>query len=197
MKTKEIILFLFVLILSGCAVGQYHLGYHNMGTDKYWYGAVGIKYVQDLEAFEIASVDKIVNYKFEELYNTFAPKLKEGINLDKLKDINTTLKNTYEFNGNYERLLLVPQKSMIDEGVGKDAFKFYDFVGADYLLKGKMEAVIKLYMYKIDNKVKIVGFEIMDYGENQQGESNPVIRYIYPEALDNANMRKRYYKRVK
>jgi len=195
MKIREIILSL-VVVLSGCAVGQYHLGYHNIGTDEYFYGAVGNKYVKDLETFEISCIEKVVTYKFDELYDNFAPKLKKALSVEQLKDLNTNLRTAYGYSGKYERLLLVPQKSMLDEGVGKDAFKFYDFVGAHYLLDGKFKAVIKLYMYRIENEIKIIGFEIMDYEENPKGKNNPIIKHIHPEALDNANMRNRYYQRV-
>lgn len=197
MKTRNVLLLITTFMLTSCAVGQYHLGYHNLGTDKYGYGAVGDKYVQDLEPFEVACVDKIVNYKINEMYEHFAPTIKEKLKPEQLVKLNNTLKDRYTYNGKYRRLLLVQQKSMLDEGVMKDAFKFYDFVGAAYLLEGNVNSVVKLYIYKIDSKLKLIGFEFMDYEKNPHGENNPVIRYTYPETIDNANLRNRYHKKIR
>jgi len=193
-------IFYFILlsvVTSGCfSVGQYHLGYHNLGSDNYMYGAVGKEYVQPLENFEISCIERIVNYRFDELYDDFGPKLKKEMTVEQLKNLNTNLKNRYEYNGEYERILLVNQKTMLDEGVGKDAFKFYDFVGTSYLLKGKIKSVVTLYLYKINNDIKIIGFESMDYEGNEKEIDIHWIRHICPETLDNARLIGRSYKKV-
>jgi hypothetical protein len=105
------------------------------------------------------------------------------------------MKSRYDFTGSYERLKLVPVKFMLDEAATSNAFEYYDLVGADYLLKGSTDAVVRLYMVKINGEVRLAGFEIMDYAANPKG-SNKKLKYIFPESIDKAGLTKRYHTRV-
>ena len=184
------------LFAAGClSISQYHLGYHNFGNGKMAHSVVSQSSVVGIEEFEERCVKDFISYKVESLKPVFAPKLGKTMDSATLVALNAKLKSIYGFSGGYERLQMIPRKTMLDEATGKNAFDYYDLVNANYLLKGTANAILGLYMIKVDGEVQLAGFDVKDYGQNPNG-NNPPIKYIFPESIDKARMTVRYYKRV-
>jgi hypothetical protein len=182
------------LFIAGC-VNQYHLGYHHLGEGKLGDSIVSNSSAQGLEPFEEHCIKEFAEYKIESLRPLFAPKIDQALDNAQLSEINAAMQNRYGFRGSYERLKLVPVKFMLDEAATANAFEYYDLVGADYLLKGTTDAVVRLYMVKINKEVRLAGFEIMDYAANPKG-NNKKLKYIFPESVDKAGLLKRYHTKV-
>lgn len=81
---------------------------------------------------------------------------------------------------------------MLDEGVGKDAFKFYDFVGTRFALGGARGATLTLFIGQIDGRPRLVGFELGS--RDRAKDSAPIARFLVPESSDRARLRDRYMK---
>ncbi len=101
----------------------------------------------------------------------------------------------YGFSGQYERLQIVQSLMASDEAAFKDAFEYYDFVRADYLLKGSTNAVVRLFMTKLEGNLKLAGFVVIDYEANPKG-NHEIVKFIYPESEDKARIRGRYMRKV-
>lgn len=194
--SKAVILFVGVIVplITGC-VSQYHLGYHHLGDGKLGDSIVSKNSVKGLEIFEERCIKDFADYKIESLKSVFAPKIDQALDNASLTEINNTMKSRYGFTGSYERLKVVPVKFMLDEAATTNAFEYYDLVGSDYLLKGSTDAVVRLYMVKINGELRLAGFEIMDFAANPKG-NNKKLKYIYPESIDKAGVTKRYNTRV-
>ena len=195
-KTKVRLLLGCIVVVSimGC-VNQYHLGYHHLGDGKLGNSIVSNSSAEGLEPFEEHCIKDFADYKTESLRSVFAPKIDQALDNAQLSEINSAMKSRYDFTGTYERLKLVSVKFMLDEAATSNAFEYYDLVGADYLLKGSADAVVRLYMVKINGGVRLAGFEIMDYDANPKG-NNKKLKYIFPESIDKAGITKRHNTRV-
>jgi hypothetical protein len=169
----------------GWRVGQYHRGYHNFGNDRLGWGAVGEEYVAPLDSFEQECVKKVAGYRTADLRERSGPSFQSAVTPDQLAAIDERLAKTHRFDGTFQRVLAVPQDRMIDEGVGKDAFKFYDFVGARFILGGSPRTAVDLYIAKVAGEPRLVGFQILE-----EGMDAPT-RFLYPESVDAARIRER------
>jgi hypothetical protein len=183
-------------LLVGCLfISQYHLGYHHFGNGKMGYGVVSSSSVGGLEGFEESCAKAFACRNVESLKPLLAPKLGQALDNSLSATIDDKLKDVYETDGTYQRLQIVPRSTMLDEAAGRDAFGYYDLVNANYLLKGKTNAVVCLYMTKVDGEVRLAGFEILDHDKNPAG-NNPPMKYIFPESVDKARMIGRRHKRI-
>jgi hypothetical protein len=151
--------------------------------------------VKGIEPFEEGCIKHFADYNTESLRPIFAPKIDQALDNASLAEIDNAMKSLYGFTGSYERLKLVPVKFMMDEAATTNAFDYYDLVGADYLLRGSTDAVVRLYMVKINGELRLAGFEIMDFAANPKG-NNKKMKYIYPESVDKAGLTKRYHTKV-
>lgn len=197
----KLIKFLFLsfltIFLSGCfSISQYHLGYHHYGDGKLYYGVVSKESVAALDSFEDECIRKFVDYKIESLRPLFSPKTNDALSDALLFDLNKKLEEQYGFNGTFQKIKLTHQKTMLDEAAAKDAFEYYDLISARYHLKGSTDAVIEIFMTKYNGELRLSGFTVMDFVENQSGNNQPV-KYIFPESTDKARLAGRYYTIIK
>jgi len=184
-----------IFLVAGCSISQYHLGYHHFGNGKMGYSVVSSSSVVGIEEFEVQCAKALASGNAESIRPLLAPKLDQALDSSAVATINNRLKAVYQTDGSYERLQLVPRKTMLDEAAVKNAFDYYDLVNANYLLKGKTAAVARLYMTKIDGAIRLAGLEIVDKDQNPNG-NNILIKYIFPESVDKARMTGRYNERV-
>lgn len=194
--SNKLVLLVSLLLICGCSVSQYHLGYHHMGDNKTMYSVVSGGVDEMTSPLEKAIIGNLTTYELTQLRQYFAPKIASSVTDANLNDTAEKLKNTYALTGKSERIKVVGQYFMLDEGNMKKPFEFYDFVGADYILYGKTTAVARLYMTQIDGAVKLCGFVIMDEKPNDNG-NNPSIKYLFPESIDKGKMAGRRYKIIK
>ena len=179
-------------LLSACAVGQHHVGYHDLGNGEVGWGAVGRASVEPLAAFEEACVKDVVAYRIAALRERFAPGLASQVTRERLTELDERFREAYRLDGTSERLVAMRQGRMLDEGVGKDAFRFYDFVGTRFALGGESGAVLTLLVVKVDGEPRLVGFEIADSA--QEGDAAPFARFLVPESTDRAGLHERHTK---
>ncbi len=190
LKVRAVVL--LSTIGTGCAaVGQYHRGYHYLGEHQILWGAVGQQYVAPAQAFEDGCAKKVVSHDLAGLRDSFAPSLQDALSHQQLTDIDQLLARTYRFDGTFVRIMAMPQPFMLDEGVIKDAFLFYDFVGVQFELGGEPVTYLELYMTRIDEKPKLVGFAIFDDRCVPDGKGPACVRHLFPETIDNAHIRDR------
>lgn len=187
-------LFVALGLLSGCAVGQYHRGYHAIDGEVLGWGAVGRASVEPLAPFEDECVRDVMAYRLEALRARFAPGLAAQVSQERLRELSQRLRETHRLDGTSVRVLAVPQSRMLDEGVGKDAFRFYDFVGTRFALGGDDGALLTLFVGKIDGSPRLVGFEIGDRARST--DTTPLARFLVPESDDRAALRGRHHKIV-
>ncbi len=170
------------LMQSGCfSISKYHLGYHHFDDGRMEFVVVSKDSVPEVEPFEQACIEMFVQYKLESMKPVLAPKLRQKVGTRTLRRLNKRLKKTYGFSGTYERIQLVPRSTVLDEAALKNAFVHYDLVSSNYLLKGSQDAVLQLYMTKINGELRLSGFEVVAYAPTNPSTKNPPISYIYPE----------------
>lgn len=179
-------------MLSGCAVGQYHRGYHAIEGRVVGWSAVGRASVEPLASLEEECVQYVVSYRLEAMRARFAPGLMAEVSEARLRELNEQFRGEHRFDGNSVRLLAVPQSRMLDEGVGKDAFAFYDFVGTRFVLGGAEGATLTLFVGKIEGAPRLVGFEISSL--DRAMDTPPIARFLVPESSDRARLRDRHTK---
>ena len=173
-----------LLALGGCfAISQYHLGYHHYPDGRMVYDVVSRDSVMDAGLFEEECVKNFVSYKMESLKPSFSPDLNRSLDTATLRRLNKKLKKDYGFNGGYERIRLILQSRKIDKAALKDAFQYYDTVSSNYLLKGSTNAILQLYITRINGEYRLSGFEIVSYGPERPDDTDPVISFIYPESM--------------
>jgi hypothetical protein len=179
------------LMLSGCfSISKYHLGYHHYDDGRMEYDVVSKDSVPESEPFEQACIERFVNYKLESMKPVLAPKIRKKVGTRTLRRLNNKLKKTYGFTGTYERIQLVPRSKVLDEAALKNAFVHYDLVSSNYLLRGKHDAVVQLYMTKVNGELRLSGFEVVAYAPTNPRAKNPPISYIYPESTKKKSGRK-------
>ena len=181
------VLILLSLICPGCSVSQYHIGYHNLGTNTFA-GIVSGRTDKQTKQLEDRSIAAIIQSDVQMLHQAFAPKLAAAVGPDKLNIVLTNMKSDYQFLGPYERRRLVDVGFKLDEGNMQDAFKYYDMVGAGFLLRGRPDAIVTLLMTRVNGEIKLCGFEVTG-----TGPSSGTIRYVYPESVDKAGLSGRSY----
>ena len=177
-------------LLSGCSVSPYHLGYHHLGQGRLLYSVVSGKTDKQTGCFENQTMGYFTGYDAESLHSTFSPKLASKLSPDHLIEIMKQIKDQYELNGLYERMKLVDQSYGLSKGNRKDAFSYYDMVSAEYYLFGQSDALIRLFISKLDGELMISGFEIADAESNPKG-NNDMIEYVFPESVDRAGLLER------
>jgi hypothetical protein len=118
----------------------------------------------------------------ETLKPVLSPKISRALSSKTLRRLNGKLKKTYAFDGTYERIQLLPRKTKLDEAALRNAFTYYDLVSSNYLLRGKTDAMVQLYMTRVNGELRLSGFEVLDYAPENPGRNNRLISYIYPES---------------
>lgn len=194
MNRRRIALAVALGSLSACAVGQYHRGYHVLDDDVAGWGAVGRASVEPLAEFEEACVKDVVAYRMEALRPRFAPGLATQVGDERLGELSRGLRDAYRLDGTSVRLLAVRESRMLDEGVGKDAFRFYDLVGTSFALGGEKGATLTLFIGKVDGDPRLVGFEIRD--REPARDAAPFARFLVPESTDRAGLQGRHHREV-
>lgn len=188
---------LISIVISGCAPSRYHLGFHQLAEEqqKQLYAPVSQKVDSLVATVKNQFIAGIAKNNFPSLIELFSPRLSKQLTDETIKDI-THKMNVFEFNGQYEPLIVYDgPKFMLDEGVGKPPFDFYDYVGGVYKVSGKMDAIVDVYLTQVDSKVFVCGFRITPTN-SPSGDIVP-ISFLAPESIDKARLSGRSYRTVR
>ncbi len=193
-------LFLFVIyciFFSGCALSQHHVGYHYLGENHPMNGwSIVSKNTYELVGdIEKECIKYILTNDMPSFRKLYANRLNKKVNDKILKGISSSIDN-YQLSGNFEQIVLVPQSHMLDEGAASDPFDYYDYIGSKFVLFGKENMIVDLYIAKIDDEFKSCGFSIYNEKKTYNKDNHPN-RYLYPESIDKAGIVGRHYKTIK
>jgi hypothetical protein len=184
------------LLASGCSVSKYHLGVHHLDENRNLFAPVSANVDAMTEKSEEIFIHSLVNYNASALRGVLSERLQSQLNKTNVNQLFLKLKDEFDFSGQYDRMFqsLYPSR-MMDEGVVKDPFEYYDFVSRAFHLIGKTDALVKVYSTAIGSEIKICGFDIMKYGSKDQ-EEHPPIHFLAPESKDRAKIIGRPYKTI-
>jgi len=175
------------MFLNGCgitmSVSKYHIGYHNLGDNRQAYSTVAKNLDLDTNEFEKMCINIILNQNLNELKNYCAPKLKNEITNNVIDSINLTINSVYKFSGDIEPIIMNEKKYEFTES--SDNYNIYDFVRGDYKLLGNPGAILRLFTTKIDGKIMLSGFSLLE--DNVENKKNR-IDILFPETVDKANL---------
>ena len=185
-----------IVFLTGCAtsVSQLHFGVHHLGDNTMLLGRVSEKVDGMTNQAEEIFVHGLVTYDPVALEAQFSDRLRIQLGDDTLVPLLSRLKLQYEFTGEYTRRVLPRPYSLfvLDEGTIAEPFDYYDLVMAEFRLKGKPDALVRVYTTSIGSVIRIAGFEVFKDGEAQ----NPPVSYLAPESVDKAKVIGRKYRLV-
>lgn len=186
---------LLLVFLLGCSMSsEYHIGVHYLGSKEAYAGVVSKQVNEVTQPFEELCIESLTRndmVTFKGLFTDLAFQNIQAGSFDKLKGV---IRNTYKFNGQYERLKRVTTGwGGHDEAHYRDTFAYYDFVEVVYRLYGESDAVVHLYITAVQKNLRLSGFAVYD-ADPINNERKLSVQYLFPETIDRADIRHRYLK---
>ncbi len=196
---RNVFVILATVLIVGCSsTSQYHLGTHYLGGESpLLFGAISEKVDEPTKIIEVQFASALVRYDATKLGATFSGQLLSKLDGNKLSALLEEVRLKYALSGQYDRMALGRHQNSHDEAVLLyGPFEYYDLVRADFLLKGKQAAVVRIYTTMIGADVRVCGFAIYPVASDGSYEK-PSQSYIEPESIDKAKITGRMYRVVK
>lgn len=182
MNTSSLLFaFLAAFLMTGCA-SHYYLGY-NYRPDARAMNNVSKKVDVDMQGVTQQMIKAIVTYDISGLRDFGAPKILKNTTNDVIKNINESLRDKYSFDGEFEQWKIgeIAPGGLPDFG---DNFDIYDFIEAQFTLKGAPGATLKIYVTKVNGVPKVCGFHVFPIGAKPDTVADKLIGGLFPETFD-------------
>ncbi|MFC1585905.1 hypothetical protein ACFL5V_10195 [Fibrobacterota bacterium] len=169
------------ILVTGCSVSYHYVGY-LVSEDKYRHGFVSRKTEEAGKEFEVRCMKALLGESRTGLNELFTNRLLKSITRDSLALISSILKQRYLADG-YFRVLengLNLRSSIGDRVLRKNGFEHYDFIQVSYLVQGKKDARVELFITEIYKELKLCGIKIRDMDYAPLGERFE-IQWLAPE----------------
>ena len=169
-----------IFLLTSCA-SRLYVGYNWVDGNTNALNNVSERVDADMADITKKTINAVQTYDITPLREFGAPKIVSATTDEVIAKINKQLKEAYVFEGGYEQWEI---GTLMPSGLPHpgDNFNIYDFIEAQFTLKGNPGATIKIYVTKVNGIPKVCGFQVFPIKGNVN--SDKTIGGLFPETID-------------
>jgi len=169
-----------LFLLAGCA-SRLYVGYNYLDGKTKALNNVSQRVDADMYDVTRKMINAILAYDVAALREFGAPRMVAATTDEVIVGINKSLREAYLFEGGYEQWEI---GTLMPSGLPHpgENFNIYDFIEAQFTLKGSPGATLKIYVTKVNGIPKVCGFQIFPIKGNVN--SDKTIGGLFPETFD-------------